>query len=392
MKPSIDRFRFAVKLPIDPQVVNDHEKFASTHGFPDLSLKFGYDQRTRRRTVLITLLPNNALQVFAEQVGSRWTARSVMGTAGSIINGHNGRVISGDYDWTAVLGRTRHLCSKLIPEFFHDEIIPGESKTSLSYWTYLEVFFHAEDPDDSLFNAFRCMRHRLIRKLARYYDKETVALLGKTLKFVVYDKTSEMVSTLEKFNAPIPPRVLRFELRLSSAALPTHFAQKRNLREINEKPRVVAFTLDDMKEVFLRFVRELDGVYMDRAPKRAPAVARFIGEVARRSNMTTLDLTTLYATEKELSPASLSQLRSDAAKHYAALGDTRAQDVFSEDAFNNQPSIVVPRLEEAMGDMVGRFGFQNMAIARAYTILPAYGLQPDGRFVPQPIQFPLVTT
>jgi hypothetical protein len=390
MKPSLDRFRFAVKLPIDPLAVNDPDKFAVTHGLPDFEVKRGYSKRKGCRTAIITLKANNAAQMFVEEIGSNWFTRSVMGTAGSVLFGHNSRVLSTDYELTAVLGRVRQICGKLIPGNLHDQIIPGESKTSLSYWTCLEIFFQAEDSDGSLFNAFRCMRHPLIRKLARDYTNETVALMGKALKFVVYDKSSEMSSTLEKFDAPIPPRVLRFELRLQSAALPTHFAQKRNLREINEKPRVVAFTLDDMKEVLLKFVRELDGVYVDKATKKLPTMARFIGEVARKSGLPTLELATLYAAEKDLTPASLSQLRSDSAKHYAALGDTRAQDVFSEEAFLNQPSIVVPRLEEAVGDMVRRFAFPNMAITRAYTDMRKFGTQPSGHFIPEPIAFPLM--
>jgi hypothetical protein len=58
-----------------------------------------------------------------------------------------------------------------------------------------------------------------------------ISLTGKYLKFQMYDKSAQMARTLEKFKEPVPPSILRFELRMSSAKLPLHFNAEHNLRK-----------------------------------------------------------------------------------------------------------------------------------------------------------------
>jgi hypothetical protein len=378
MKPSIDRFRIAVAgLPIHPGIIDDPEEFAARHGFTDVSVTTRFDKRRRRRIAIIELLPNGALALFLEEIAGRWNVRSISGTAGALLYGHNGRALS-EVALIAVLCRIRYFCGKLILENFHDQIIPGESPTSDSYWSLLEIFVQLSDSSGELLRSFRNMRHSKIRNLARYFANKTPSLTGKKVKFIVYDKSAEMASTLEKFKEPVPPPILRFELRLGSAELPLHF-NAHNRRRIGTRYRLVKFTSEDLGDVFLNFVGELQGVYFDTSTKKLSAIARFIGQVSRRTGFPTLELAELYAEEKELSAPSLSQLRGDAAKHFAALGNTRVDDVFSAEALSNQPSITVSKLEEAIGDMVERFAFTNVAITRAYT---SYGRQ--DQFVPVP--------
>lgn len=378
---SIDRFHIVVgKLPIDSIVIDHPEEFAAQYGFTDVSVTLSYEKRDERRKAYISLLPNKALVIVAEENAGRWLARSVSGTAGAILYGHNGRVLAED-SLIAFLCRLRHLCEKVVLSNYHDQIIPGESPKSLSYWSRLEIFFQAWDVGGSLFMAMRNVRHPEIRTRALHYHEETVSLKGKKVKFIVYNKTGQMASTLEKYGELPPPPILRFELRLDSAALTKHFTHSRNFRKIEDHRRLVRFTADDLKEVFLNFVGNLQGVYVDKSAKKVPAVARFLGQISRRTGLPTLELAELYAAEKQLSAKSLSQLRSDSAKHYAALGNTTAADLFSEEAFRNQPSIEVPKLEKAIGDMVTRFARGNLEIARAYT---NWGDQADGRFIPMP--------
>ena len=369
--PSLDRFAFRCRIPLDPALTTDPKATAEALGFPDLSIISGISKRTERWYIIVHLLPDNALTLHADQQSDgSYLIKKISGNASAILRGHNGAPANNESDLTAFLCRTKELASRCVPRNFHDQIIPGEPK-SKSHWVSLEIYVHVADPDGRVFQRVVNMRHRLIRKGAQVYRGETVSLKGTNRSFTAYRKDLEMQRELNRFNATADP-ILRFELKLSGDMLPAYFPES-----CKQGDKVVSFTLGDLREAYLRFTRCIEGIQGTSSASECPPVGRFIAEVAQRYGAPIEELIRLYATEKALK--STAKLRSEAARHFATLGETDPSDLFNDEALMRQPAIVIPALEDAVGNMVERFAFSQPAITRAYT---EHGRR--GEFTPRP--------
>lgn len=369
-------------LPLVSNTINDlidgGQDVASNLGLPHAQITTHRDDRKNCRTAHISLLPCDALTLFAEEREGEWFAKSTSCTSSSVIKGHNAYAITEDAAFTAFLGRTRDLISKIVMPSHHDHIIPGENPKSKTYWSSLEIFVQLADPLERFMSDFRNMKHESINKRATHYDGETISLLGRYRTFTVYRKDIEMAKELAKFGGTSGPLV-RFEMKLRGPAVAQHFPGKHNRRMIDGKSRLVCFTLADLRSVFRTFIKDLYGVFPPPEVPKANAYARTLAIISKNHRIPLDSMVKEYAEQRPLTSEGKADFLRQAKRYYGSLSELNLEELFSDEAMLNQPSIVLPDLEAPLEGMVARYAFSSMGIASAYTSLYA-----NGRFVPLP--------
>ncbi|MFD0893812.1 hypothetical protein KBB96_10335 [Luteolibacter ambystomatis] len=373
----LDSIKFRLNVRIPAELFTDSEVCSRALGFPDLQvIPPGYNKKGSK-VGIIDLLPNGALRIFVKKIGDEYRAYKVSCNAPSLLFGHNGRILDGQNAMIAMLTRLSDLLCKVVVREDQHRIIPGLPESD-AYWSGLEIPFHIADPSGELLRACRNIRHPGVRKPASAYHGESITLLGSSLKVQIYRKDTEMHRALKKFDVEAPA-ALRFEVRLLEERLVTAFPT-RCRRMIDGQERLVSFTMEGLLAVFRREMGELEGLYRSLADDPVKeGISRFIAHLSKDHGLEIGSLVKSYAVEKGLKQARTRKIWNEALRHYQTLVDLSAAELFSDEAFRNQPKVVISALEAPLEGMVARYAYQDGHITRAYTP------QRVGYYTPAPV-------
>lgn len=280
-----------------------------------------------------------------------WTVKKITFNPSKLVFGHNGRVTTED-EFHRALSILLQLVSPLLEkqeDFIH--IVPGLSPQSRAWWSSIEIPFQTEDPDGVLLHAFSNAKHPKIHKSPLPCRGESVKFVSANGELVIniYRKDIQVRAKTGKFNVPESAAVLRVEVRLRGEKLREILAGNGTTKQIRDDVRIVRFGSSDLVGAHYGIVSVFQGLYSrpvgtDNAPVNCK-LGRIMGWVSRRTDLTLEDQLHYHKERFGLSANQKNSLRTAAFNELSMIKDLRAEDIFSAEAWRNQPVVTIPKLE-----------------------------------------------
>lgn len=353
----LDRCTITTSFRINSAVITDTAAFRKQSGLelrefkPSIKTIKGED--LQRGTLHVGSYGGLSIYLAQSQDG-RWRAKTIHINPGKILYGHNGRPLSETECLTAFSIAIDLLTPLLAKPGDAIHLIPGTSPDSEAYWSMLEIPMHLHDPDGSFQHAFRNPSHPSIRKPAFRVEGESVKLGAPRghLHINFYRKDLELADVIRKHNGPDVPRILRVEVTLRGKRLVKAFRGDGNTRMLNDNLRLINFSGNDLMAVHSRIVSELKGCYsLQRDASGKPdknKLGRYMAHVANQSPLSLDDQLDIYENRFGFGRDGKSRTRNAALEELSRLSPFSFKDVFSPEAYQNQPSIAIPELERYM--------------------------------------------
>jgi hypothetical protein len=351
----IDRAKFSCNVSASPDLIKDPQAFLSD--LDQLTADVSNKSRIRRGvsgspSFIVSLLPEQAVRVFISEGGSTWAIRSVEFNSLKVLDGHNG---NPNRDFCESVAELKELLAPLLkkPEGIND-VIPGLTASSSSYWTLLELVRHI--PFDPLvLAAFANSRHVAIRKPPLICPGESARFGCRDgNRLSIYAKHKEMARIAEKFRAAESPPVLRLEVTLKKKSLPLLLGQqigkRSNLRTISDEERLVKFSRQDCVKAHELAFEGFKGVYGFDHPGQGlkDKTARFIAAVHRQFELPVDALLRLYESViGEPSSTTVSKLRGAVTTELERTSRFSLAQLLERHSDSNQPAILIPVLEKS---------------------------------------------
>jgi hypothetical protein len=353
----LDRSTIRTSFPIAEQIITDPHTFRNERGLElrvsePKSAHAGDDEHLSR-TLLIGTCGGVSVDVGRPPCG-RWAATQIHVNPGKILYGHNGRALN-EIEVITALSLALELVAPLL-ELPGDwiNILPGITIAGKAHWSRLEIPLHLHDPDGAVEHVFRNPRHPEIKKPALRADGESVKLgSGRAqLQINVYRKDLESKNLLANHNAPTPARILRIEATLKGEKLVDAIKGNGTTREIAGILKVVRFTGPDLVAAHRAKMLKLEGCcHGSGDASELPGdniLGRFMAHVCHRHGLVLDDLISICRERFAISRNTESRHRCAALDELSRLSPFSAEDIFSSGAYENQPSIRVPRLENLL--------------------------------------------
>jgi len=256
-------------------------------------------------------------------------------------------------------------------------IVPGLHDNSRASWKSLEIPVHVLDEDGSILKAFANAKH-LDMNLPPFFKRKgqsvTFANSTNTLLIRAYRKDIELGVTKRGKVSNAPP-VLRLEVALEDDKLHEYFGGG-TWKPVDGIRRLVSFRPSDLRQPWLDVMTKFQGCY-----SRVPAVAekdnklgRHMGWVTSKTGLSFHDqfdnVKQYYDFENAKAESNTkSRLYAAARAVTSLLSPVQLADLFSEQAWNNQPNITMQKLE-AMTLARHKFIDVDPLVAAAYGSKP----------------------
>lgn len=385
----LDRCKITLPhLELDPHALMDPNRFADEHGFPMLNISSSFVKPRQGANVRISPLVDGALLIMARKEGSHLLAFLLEFNPGKLLFGHNGIPISCADSLCEGLEEAAEIMLPFLKNKSDlSRLIPSDEQNNGGHWSMLEICLNLSDPDGTLQAAFVNASHPFIQKPAFDVSGQSRKLVGSLLSVSFYRKDIEMRKIIKKFKgATETPRIFRVEYRLKGSKLPQLFGLK------DQKLR--AFRIDDLIQVHRNISSQIAGVFSsdsipvstNERPGNKHSVtnnAKFIHHLIRCGKGHSDELIRDYANVTNCKASTISRLRTGVRCLLESSSDLRMEDVFSHDAYFDQPIINVPALEEVTRNM-------RRSRSTSPTIRSSYGYGVDRNFQPHSVIYNVI--
>jgi hypothetical protein len=294
--------------------------------------------------------------LFASKLpGSTFELYEVRYNPGKLINGHNGHVLTEE-DFLRALSVLRAVITPLL----HDEndwihIVPGLDSKGRAYWHNLEIPFHIIDEDGRIISSFGNGKHEKINVPPSYrYHGQSILFVNSTgdLHIRAYRKDIQMRKA-ERGTASADG-VLRIEVKLEGEKL-REYLDRGTWKVMEGEPRLVSFSSADLRSAHAKVMSGFTGVYTSGIPAVDVAckdkMGDYMGWVSTQTDLT-VDKQVAFGIcrySSGLASGSMrnkkSRLRIAARKFLEQVSTIKFNTLFSDDAWNLQPGVSVPRVE-----------------------------------------------
>ena len=351
----LDRCIISTEFEVMPEVVTDRVAFNQNHGTdildndPRTRQINGHDQKTQK----LAFGSYGGIVVFTEQnPNGRWFANGIHFNPRNVLYRHNGHRLSVD-DFTIALTILREQVARIQTkpgDIIH--IVPGVHPNSKAFWSTLEITADLSDPDGQLEErVFKNPHYPNMKEGFRY--RNGMVQIGSSdgpFKIKFYSKQKQMSKLLRKYRIAGAPRIVRVEIAISQHKLLEHLGSATNIRVIGGKDRLVRFSPVDLIECHRNIVNRLQGCFkvVDGVGVKGAKVSktgRFMALVAKYYNIPLGELFDLYETEIGCSNETKGRQRRAANLMMTNISPLNVNEVFSDAAYQQQPSIAIPGLE-----------------------------------------------
>ena len=312
-----------------------------------------YDPTIPTRTIRVDAF--DAVILTAEK-NPTWTVRTIRFNPGTLLFGHNGRILT-EPDFQLALSALLALLSPLLAipdDWIH--IAPGLHQRSRAYWRSIEIPFHATDDDGDILKAFTTAKHPDINSAplhARAGQTLTLANSSKELIIRVYRKDLHMAEKKGGSKISVPGPMLRMEVALQGEKL-REYLNHATWREIDGTPRLISFRPADLKQAHFDVMSQLKGCYtrLAEAGERAnDIIGRLMGWVTFTTGLSLDDQFEHYKRRspfknKDTQANTKSRLFKAARDEMSLLSQVHLADLFCDSAWLNQPVVTMPKLEQ----------------------------------------------
>ncbi|MCW1886683.1 hypothetical protein OKA04_18235 [Luteolibacter flavescens] len=346
----VDHLAFATDLPVSPKLVENPAAFLQNAGldFNDIDLKPAL--RHRPVTLYLDLLRKGTIKLkIVQDDPGKYALRGVRFNPGKLFHHHNGRILESR-EAIESFGILREVVGPLLAKPSDASLlIPGCRSDSPSFWKEIEIVMHLDDPDEVVLAALRNIRHPSIRKKASTFEGESITLGTRRGELMIsaYRKDLQM-DELRRFAVANFPKVVRIEVTLKKGKLLDYLGSAGNTRRIAGQLRLVGFRGAGLLQAHKTIMDQLEGLSPVTADESLPGdnkVAHFIGMLSLRYGESIAALLDSYDHRFKPGAETLCRMKRSAldeiSRHPGA-----APDLFSPANYENQPCLVVPKLEE----------------------------------------------
>lgn len=370
----LDRCKFITPpLEIHPEAVHDFRAFGEDHGFPLMTTSILPRKGAPSLSAVISPLANDAVRLLVHQSGKRWFSSSSEQTASAVIDGCNSGLTNNSARLQHALSEVQAVIKPLLRNPGDAErLIPGVDPRGSGHWTKLEVTADFLDPDGILHAAYQNCRHPSVTLPSLPGKNGSRKLPGSELWVNFYSKNQELQKLMKKFDAPdaVAP-VERIEFTLFGQKLVKTFQAARCGRFKTDPStglaKLTSFSVTDLRDVHRLLLSQLKGFFMIPSTEAmgVTAHAAFIALLASNGVEKAETLINQYHMIQDGDRNTRSRLRNDVMKAISAMSSLRIEDWFNDEAYAQQPSIRIPKLENATRKLWRRNGI-NPDIARVY--------------------------
>ena len=350
----LDRCIISTEFEVMPEVVTDRVAYNQNHGTdildndPRTRQCDGHDQKTQK----LAFGSYGGIVVFTKQTtNGRWFADNIHFNPRHVIYRHNGHRLSVD-DYTIALTILREQVAKIQTkpgDSIH--IVPGVHPRSKAFWSMLEITADLSDPDGQLEErVFKNPHYPNMKEGFRY--RNGMVQIGSSdgpFKVKFYRKDKQMTKLLRKYRIAGAPRIFRVEVAMSQHKLLEHLGSAINTKSIGGKDRLVRFSPVDLIECHRNIMNRLQGCFKvfdgGDLKGKVSKTGRFMALVAEYYNISLGELFDLYETEVGCSKETKGRQRRAANLMMTKISPLNVDEVFSDAAYQQQPSIAIPGLE-----------------------------------------------
>jgi hypothetical protein len=306
------------------------------------------------RTIHVDGFDSIKLQVSKDPT---WTIDQIQFNPGSLIHGHNGKVLNADEFHRALTVLIEVVTPLLANPNDKIHIVPGLHAGSRASWKSIEIPFHVLDEDGAILKAFANAKHKDINKPPLHTcSGQTITFSNSpnTLVIRIYRKDIQMLSKhgAKKVLDPLP--LLRLEVMLKGAKL-EQYLQSAVWRTKAGQRQLVSFGPEGLRQAFLAVMTGFGGCYA-RVPSQDDSASdckagRMMGWVAFTTGLSITDQFQYHSDRflKGNEPTSINNAKSTyltaARAELALLRPMRLADLFGEADWNNQQYVSCPNLE-----------------------------------------------
>lgn len=287
-----------------------------------------------------------------------WIIHTIQFNPGNTIYGHNGRTLVED-EFLKALTVLGHIVRVVLanPDEWR-RVIPGIVENSPSYWHSLEIPYHVTDDTGLILGAFKNAKHPRIN-LDPLYKRggQSIAFASSTKDLLVriYRKDIQMAKTQGGRKISSPSSVLRLEAQLEDAEL-RHYFRFATTKVIDGTSRLVAFRPDDLRLAHLAVMTPFKGSYhqmpaWDDKSDNNERIGRYMGWVSSQSDLSLEEQFSYYG-QRFLAGNTIHSIRNSkskllgaARKELTLMSPVKFEELFSDAAWDSQPTVIVPKLE-----------------------------------------------
>lgn len=350
---SLDKTTFHIHPRVYRGLLKDPENFARKSDLPKRSIK-----RHRGGAISLKLLTYGGVTMKIDPPASDGRSDiTVTFNPGKILYGHNGRIITYDEFLDALsiyITHAKHLLED--PDDWID-LIPGLRTGGPGRWRLLELPSHCSDPDGSILSAQRHLRHPAIRTQARHWPT-SIELGGERakLQFSIYRKAVEMLAHNKKLPARLLSQygdILRLEARLKDKKLVHYVGNDDTVEVIDGEKCLVRFFPDSIAQASRTVFSELENVWhsddIAEVSEQLGPLGILIARVARDPRVThsfpELLRHLAFYCRVGSKRDTIRTIRGAGAGEMSHRSTLSFESIFSDAAFNSQPSIAIPEIE-----------------------------------------------
>jgi hypothetical protein len=291
----------------------------------------------------------------AEDPDQGWIAHTIIFNPGKVCNGHNGRILSEEEFLHASSTLIAVLKPLLVNERDEIHLFPGLHENGRASVQSIEIPFHILDPNGDILQAFSTSKHREINLKPSYqWHGESIQFVNSTGNLIVrvYRKDIEM-KRKRRYRVSSDQAVLRVEVRLEGDKLEEHFVGGA-WQAINGLRSLVSFRSPDLQATYYSVMSQFDGLIPkvpDANSECDQKIGRFMGWVSSMSDLSFEQQFGYYSRRFMASNVERSNTNAKSTYHIAArkelalLSPSKIADLFSDNAWCNQPNVICEQLE-----------------------------------------------
>lgn len=306
-----------------------------------------------REHTTLTLSPG--LRVHASRNDGCFRLRRLEFNPGKLLRGHNAAPVTTDDEVRLARERAIELLRHIVDDPEQAATAFPDSPDSRAYYRSVELPFHLLDSDRTLRHGFRQMSHPRIRDGKMWVKGETWTLKGSDgRKIIAYSKDLEVAPLVSENEGPLASfnliPILRLEVTLTDALLTDYFTPSC-FEIIEGQDRMVRFSISEAHSAFLGFVNGIQGVFFAPVQNDTTKIPTFIARLAQMTDLTVDELVDQYRAASGVTNSRLSAIRRESRALCEEISPMCANELFNREAFDNQPSIHIRRLEAEIEEL-----------------------------------------
>lgn len=196
----------------------------SEHTISDFDRWSFIGAKTKRRSIVLSFLSGDLpiVRVSSHRLDDgRWWIRRIIANLPSLLRGHNGHVITSQYELALALTRLQHILKLVIEPSDWHRLIPAVGCDNQSYLNLVECFVQFNDPGQAFVRASHTAKMPNQQGENRVYFSQSTYGSKREFCFSTYDKLRQVRHGIADPQGAEPTRVeiiLRDEERLAKEA------------------------------------------------------------------------------------------------------------------------------------------------------------------------------